>query len=468
MSLCPTHPLYSACAAAWLEYRLCYQGGRPYTDCYIARHPKEPVAYYRERLCRATHPNHVRAVIDTYAAHLYRAPIPRTSTSDTLDALWADMDLLGTPANELYERVAQLVQRDGRCAVVVDRLDPVADVVTRSQEREVGRRPYAYAVEAVDLLDWSVDRMGRLVWVVIRERQVDERAPLEVEKEPTSELVRIWYRDRWQLVELDSVTDEKSGKASTLRRVLAEGDHPCGEVPVALVYWGARHGVEPIGDSALTDLAPANRRLTNLVSLIDEQIYQHVFSILAVPESTFAALEKMNFSPSGVLSYRDDVSSTPYYLAPDVSQIQAIRSEIDKTEAQIRALSGLGRVNEDTKHVQSGLALSYVTMDKDALLAKFGQRMSRVEGHVDRLAAAWMEERNVVSQREYPMSFDPQDVDAELANALKFAALEIPGMAGREAQIAVTRSYLGSRIDPERLQEVLTDLLAQPLNSGGI
>lgn len=459
-----THPLYSQQLDAWTEYRLCYEGGAPYLERYLARHTKERQVDFEARLSRAIHPNHTRSVIDTYAAHLYREPIPRTSTVATLDALWADMDLLATPADEFYERAAQLVQRGGRVAVVVDRLDPDGgQALTRAQERAAGRRPYAYLVSTEDIIDWRVDRRGQLIWVAIRERVDLEREPLSLSSEQPAEHVRIWTRDSWELVELVKGED---GAWQKLK--IDEGTHPCGRVPVAFAFWGARMGVEPVAQGALTDLAPMNRRLTNLVSLIDEQIYQHVFSILAVPRSTWDALEQVNWSVSGTLPFHDEVKATPYYLSPDVGQISAIRAEIDKTEAQIRILSGMGRVNDDIKHVMSsGVALSYITMDKDALLSKFGQRMARLEAEVDNLALAWMAESGE-ADREYPTSFDPADLEAELSHALKFASLNIPGLATREAWAAITRAYLGSRVSPERLEELVQDVMtaAVPENTG--
>jgi hypothetical protein len=78
------------------------------------------------------------------------------------------------------------------------------------------------------------------------------------------------------------------------------------------------------------------------------------------------------------------------------------------------------------------------------------------------LAAVWASSLALVGGGEYPTSFDPQDLDAELANAMKFASLKIPGLVTREAWAAITRAYLGSRVSPERLDELLNDLMSQP------
>ena len=461
MSLFPTHPLYAHCLADWREYRLCYEGGKAYTNAYLHKHPKEPLKNFEQRLERAIHPNHVRAVIDTYAAYLYKAPIARESESETLSELWVNMNLLGAPANEFYEHVAQLVQRGGRAAVVVDKLQPEdgAELATRAQELERGIRPYAYAVDTEDILNWRTGRDGRLEWIVLRESEDHERGPMEHGNGARTEMARVWFRDRWELYKAKQ-SEEKGEQASI--ELVAQGEHPCGEVPVVLTFWGARSGHEIIGDSAVTDLAPMNRRLMNYVSLIDEQAYQSTFSILAVPASTYDALEKVKFAPSGVIPYQDEVSSPPYYLSPDVNQIAQLRSEIDKTEASIRSLSGLGRMNADMGYaVASGVALSYVTMDKDALLSKFGGRMARMEAAVDRLAQKWMGVDVSASSRTYPTNFDPADLDNELSNALKVASLELTGRAEQAVQAAALKAFLAPRVPQAELEEILKDFRAQ-------
>ncbi|MEM1349119.1 MAG: hypothetical protein AAGI01_11220 [Myxococcota bacterium] len=448
------HPLYTARCAQWRRYRLAYEGGADYIACALRRHAKEREESFRTRLERAIYPNHIRSIVDTYAAHLYREPIARESTNTLLQEAWADTDLMGTPASEFYERVAQLVQVGGRAAIVVDRHD-AGEARTRAQERALGRRPYVYAVGADELVDWSVDRRGRLQWAVIAEHTPAPRTPLGKAQEQVARW-RVWWPDRWQLLESRTVDGAPTGEPA----VVEEGEHPVGEVPVTPIFWGVRRSAELLADSAIKDLEPMGRRLTRLVSLIDEQVYQHVFSIMAVPQTTWEALEQVQFSVSGAIPYPDDCSEPPHYIAPDVAQIAAIRSEIETTEAKIRQLSGLGRVNAEGGHAKSGIALSYLTMDKDALLAKFGQRMSRAEASVDRHILGWMEQQGEAT-RSYPTHFDPLDLSNDLDAALKLVSIGITGDALLEVQRAALRAYLGSRVKPAELERTLSGLTTQ-------
>lgn len=460
-----THRLYRQNLENWQFYRRSYEGGIEYLENYLFQHPKEQSKYYQKRLERAIYPNHVKAVIDTYAAHLYREPIARMvegnkSAEEVLRPFWENADLLGTPMDEFSERVAQLVQRDGRCAVVVDRVDPGRPMVSRAEEKLNGVRPYVYAVEAEHVIDWSVDRLGRFHWVVIRELAQQTRSWSVEQKTPRYQY-RVWYPDRWELYVDNSdspiMTQEDRGSL----RLVEQGEHPVGQVPVAWVYWGARQGAEPIADSAIKDLAPMNRRVTNSYSLIDEQIYQYVFSILAVPMSTYSELKSIDWSVSGALPYSDKLSGTPiYYISPDIEQIEAIQTQIDKTEDQIRLLAGLGRVNSEGKSARSGLALSYLTMDKDALLANFSQRMSRLENAIDQFVLAWMEQDADVN-RAYPTKFDPADVEGELNEAILAIQLGAQGEYRKEILVQAARTQLQGRVTSERLKEIEEDILAQ-------
>jgi hypothetical protein len=320
-------------------------------------------------------------------------------------------------------------------------------------------------VTTENIVDWDVGRRGQLNWIMLRE-------PFDVERSwrdphPGQEWqYRVWTEDEWILLREVGADDED--EPPTLE-VADRGEHPVGEPPVTMVFWGYRDGVQPVSESALKDIAPMNIRLTNLVSLIDEQIYSHVFNILATPQSTYDSLEAVEWSASGAIPYEDDVANPPHYIGPDVDQLQAIRQEVKKTEDQIRQLSGLGRVNEETKHAQSGIALSYLTMDKDALLGQFGQRMRRAEAQVDRHVLAWMEEPTDQGQsREYPENFDPVDVQHELKDAMQFASLGIPSdsEAAIENIIEAARARFGSRLDAEQLESLEDDLRSR-LEGGG-
>lgn len=453
------HPVYENRKSDWRRYRLSYQGGQKYLQEYVFQHQKEPNDYYKDRVRRAHYPNHIKAVVDTYAAHLYRDGIPRSveDGSDTLERFWSDMDLKGNEADEVYERAAQKVQVGSRVGIVVDRWDPDGgESITRAQQLESGVRPYAYLVDTTDIVDWDVDRRGGFNWVTIREKRDVSRSWNQ--PHPGQECqYRTWTDDEWILW-----VEEEDDDGDEQRRILDRGSHPVGEPPVVMAYWGYRDTEQPVAESAVKDLCGANIRLTNFVSLIDEQVYSHVFNILCAPQETYDALESIDFSSTGAIPFPDEASSAPHYIGPDTSQLKAIRDEVKKTEDQIRQLAGLGRVNEETKHVQSGIAMSYMTMDKDALLGKFGRRMAYAESKVDSIALRWMGEdpMQFSIERDYPSEFDPVDVQNEIDQSMKLTSMGLPKNSKAYAKnlIEAVRARFGERMDPDELREIEQDL----------
>ncbi|MFG0245691.1 MAG: phage portal protein [Phycisphaerales bacterium JB052] len=419
--------------------------------------------YYLRRQTRAIYPNHARVIVDTYASQLFKEGVPRNvkggSGGDYLVDFWNDIDLAGTSADDFYEAVAQRAQIYGFMAVVVDRHEPGSGTPqTRADELDSGRRPYAYAVEPQDILDWRVDSRGRIEWIMIRETVPYERSF----DEPYGELkyrYRMWTRSEWRLYEVETV-EEDEGTTSLNYRLVDEGTHPLGRVPVEFVFFSKRKAPNPVGESLIKDIAPLTRRLMNLISLIDEQIYQHVFNIMVVPESTWEELEKVDFSVAGSIPVKDDASHVPFYLSPDVGQIEVIQRQIEATEQSIRFLSGLGRQNEQSQTTPSGVALAYQTTDKRALVGKFAQSLEDLEARVDEAALAWMEipydAENVA--RTYDIKLEPGEVDQALGDALKFESLGITGEAAVENQVQAARAYLGKLVTPERLQEIIDDI----------
>ncbi len=460
----PTHPLYREYADLWRFYRLSYAGGPDYCESFLFSHEKERLKDFKRRMQRAYYPNHTRLVVDTYASHLYRNTISRQPGSETIERLHDNMDLRGTAADQFYEKFARKVKAAGVAHILVDktRAEDGTQPLTRAQEREAGIAPYAQIIDPEDLIDWRMDRHGRFVWAMIREPEPTSRGPFDAPDAPRWRY-RVWHKETWELYSLTE-GESPEGKKTTSAQIVEWGRHPCGRVPIVSGFWGERRGCEPIATSAIQDLAPANRRLFNFVSLIDEQIYQHVFNVLCVPQTMWEQIKSQqgSFSVAGMIPVPDE-GTRPFYLGPDVSQIGTIRSEIEKTENEVRRLSGLGYTGETSAAAHSGEALSYLQHDKNALLLKFGARMADVEAQVDELASLWMEmphpEEN---DRSYPESYDIDGLSKELKQGQDLLSLGLGGKARAEVhKQAFTRSAFGRRLDADNLDKILSDIDAR-------
>lgn len=453
----PRHPHYDKLFASWEFYRQSYDGGAEYLANNLFKHPKETSDFYGQRLTRAVVLNHTRVVADTYASLLYQSQVTRTSpdasVSDLLDELWSDADMLGSTSDVFWQEAVTWAQVYGAVHILIDRWEPGDRPTTRAQERASGRRPYLRLVEPQDLVDWQMNARGELEWAAIREPENTNRT---FGKGPgkTETQIRLWTPDGWTLYRHAEADEDKV----TLKKIDA-GEHPCGRVPLVTLRLGKRvKGHHPLGGSMMRDLAPLQRRAVNLLSLIDEQLYQHVFNIMFMPESTFERVASMNFSVGGVIPVPDDASVLPQYLAPNLDTVSALREEVRATEREIRFASGLGRQNEDTRAAQSATSLAYQTVDKTALVRSMAGTVSDAEARVYDLALRWMSPDTAfeVDPPRYTVEVAPGVLEQELEDGLKFMSAVSHPDAQAEARAHLVRAYLGPRMrDTARLDEVI-------------
>lgn len=466
-----TSPWYDRHVDEWAFYRESVEGGEEYLCRHIFMHPKERRLYYDRRLIRAVFPNHARVIVDTYTAQVYKSTITRkaaTDTGDVLEAFWGNVDLAGHDATTFFRRVFAAAFKYGHCFVNVCRFDGDTEgAQSLAAQLAGGMRPYAKVVVPEDLIDWRLDAASQFEWAMVRELRPQDRAFDEAYAEPEY-VYRRWTREGWELYEVEETEAESEGDDAGMRyKLIDRGDHPLGEVPLYGLYIGERDDSnQPIAASPLKDIAPMVRRIANLLSLIDEQIYQHVFNLLVVPEEVWDELNNQDFSVAGALPRPKD--SEPYeYLAPDVTQLQTLQGQIEATESTIRFLSGLGRQGEASRAAQSGLALAYQNVDKRALIQDAAKKVAELERRVAEAAAAWMGNVGAGVELAYRVELEPGEVEAALTEALQFVALSPVGLAAVENMVQATRAHLSRYLTPERLEEVIEDLETRMTETNG-
>ncbi len=427
------HPDYMRYSPEWRFYQASLEGGRPYLIDYLPSHPKERQQDFRERLERAYFPNHVQLTVNVYASHVYKQTIARDPQSEVLAEVYQDMDGKGTQADQFMESVLIKAQTFGVCHVLTNRREaPNGEIpINAAQERELGRKPFYQALTPLDLVDWQCDEWGRWKWVAIAELYQPERPSMIAPRPDPIYQYRVWYEDRWELYRpaMKAINEDGASESKLTLEMVESATHPCGEVPITSFYWGARRGTSPTAQSAIQDVAYANRRLCSIGSLIDEQIYQHVFNILCADEDTWEAAKSTSWSVAGMLKVSKD-GVKPYYLGPPMDQVNFLRSEVEKTEGEIRRTTGIGHSGEASRAAHSGEALSYLWHDKGALLRKLAKRMHDGEKSMARHALAWMEAKLSKDWKaSYPDRFNVDDLNRDLEQGHQILKLGVRGQA---------------------------------------
>jgi len=462
---------YSALFDQWEFYRQSYEGGPEFLFKHLWKHPQERKKGYDRRLERAVHLNHIRVVVDTYSASLYRKPWRRDveETPDaersTLTEFWDDVDRLGTPMQEFSQRVFRRGLIFGVQAVVVDRWDGnrQGPFTSMAEQQASGMRPYAYRLDPTDVIDWRQDEKGEFDWVMVREYHAQER---EFYQKPrgSEEMFRRWTKQGWELYRVKRKDPDKAyqkeEEVEYLYTLVKEGTHPCGKVPIVFAHVGEQVDSLPVAESLIRDLAPLVRQLTNKLSLIDEQIYQQVFNILVAPPSTYEALNEVDWSVAGVLPVEEG-ETDPFYLAPKASAVETIRKEVQELEMSIRFLSGLGRMNEGSRAYVSGSSLAFQTIDKRALLESLGRSMGEAEREISKLALAWMgQDQSAAPLPGFVVDLEPGEIEKVLTDGLRLIAMGLPldSEVAVENMLQATHAHFAGKVTPERLKELKTDL----------
>lgn len=466
------HPVRQAREMDFTFLRLAYLGGIEYMTGYLTHHPKESDAAWSRRLERAVYPNMCRVQVQTYTAQLYRSPVDRSLTaSDTnapiegaqtraeraLNALWSDADRLGNDMDRVMAEVANWAQVLGSCGVLCDRVPAPEGVtpVTAADEEALGLRPFVEVIPPDRLIDWDTDADGRFRWVIFCRESTAPRDPLTTPPDSTTYVHVLWTTT--EIVELE--WGDKDGVGGWKVIDSTRRPNPLGIVPLEMIYWGDRVGRHPIATSALADLAPMNRRLMNLLSLVDEEIYQHVFNILMVGERTFEFLQAAQWSVAGVIRIADD-ENPPSYLAPSPEQIKAIADEVASCMRFMRTLAGNpGRGPDDGLVPPSGISLAYQSSDKFALFKEFSNRMKDLEERIYDVALAWegIDPTTIEVTVNYSQDFDPVLVARTFEDALAFRSLALGGQAEIENELQVMRRYFGGSLSPEALTRLLEE-----------
>ena len=387
-----------------------YLGGEAYADGdYLFKHPRERRDVHEARKARATYWNYVAAILDNYAAEVFRRDPSRevAGPESAVAAFLADCVGDDTPLSAFARDACISAVLANRAYVGVD-LDPDAPGT-----------PYVYPIHPANLLDHSVDRRGAFAWALVAEEFVDDADPFADRKR--EERFRLWLPDEWMLF-------DKNGDP------IGGGRNHAGRVPIIVL--DASDVRLPIYDIAVN-----NRGLYNLVSLTDEQLYGQTFAQLYLsagdgvvkdgqeiesPEQAEALAERaaQEVGVSRVLLLPQGVTMPPGYASPPEGPTNTLREERRERIQAMYSMAGLERRDPDDLRAQSGIAKSYDFKETNARLSAFANTAEEFERNLFDLLADYgvMGPANVT----YPKEFDVEPFATQLENHI--ALLGAPGV----------------------------------------
>lgn len=415
-----THPLYSNYLEEWDFYIQSAQGGKEYCnneDNLFTHRLEDQAGDYNDRQERVYYLNFCNLVCAIYADYIFKEKI-RRPPDGILDAFRKDVDGRGTDITTFMNLVSYLSSVYGQVHIIVD--SPKAEDLNiplhfyKANKEQFD--PYAVIVAPQDLRDWSVDDLGNLNWVLIRNRGYEDTDPKKDREDDTT--YRLIARDYW-------ATFDVEGKE------LERKDHELGEVYMVTCY-NNDSNIDLIGESLITDISRINRIIYNWCSNIDEMIERQTFSQLVMPDDPQSDLDPKaegsgslrKLSTASIFTFPKDSGQPPQFISPDRQQIDIIWKMIQNHRDLIYELAGLGTVGSSSKFLsqRSGISQAYQFLSINSSLAKKAVRLERAENEINRLVLHWKGKEDLEEKVEYPAEFDVLTLTETMESTFQIAA----------------------------------------------
>lgn len=455
--LAQRHHLYEQFAPAWTFYEDSFAGGDQYrTGGYLHKFTKEDEKDYEGRVERAVFTNYIRRQVELVNAFIFKDPIIRTAGDGDFEEFLRDADRRGSSFDQVMsEQVGKLGEVQGHTVVVVDMPRESTVARTRADDRNMGIRPYLTVYTPLDVVDWSMDGLGRYRWLRVQEDAPDEADPFALRLE-CKKRYRTWTTDEWFLHSEDGV-------------LLATGVHGLGEVPAVFAPVKEHFKYTEIGESLVSDTAPLNRRIFNYESLLDEFLYKQCFNILAVPVDEKMTAEQRKAIASKVGTTKGmtypAVGSPPSYVSPPVDPARAIMENIAKAE---RSLIDLAKLQDrrSTSAEKSGIAHKYEFHESNSAFAKIAANMEDAERKIIRLFYQWQKKPGggdvqVPVTVEYPRDFNLKTVGEEIEEALSALQVNIGPTFEAELKKRIAAGMLPS-VDADVWKQIEEEIESAP------
>jgi hypothetical protein len=464
------HPDYLDFQAEWIKLAHVREGTGGFLDGkYLIAHPREwkdydsvspsqPTKKLVARRTLASYENFAATIIDAFRSALTReAPIRRLGESKDapIQEFWENCDGAGTAMSAFMSTAFDIAGTFGHMFLYMDRAKPADAPETAADES----LPFLRYYTPLDAWDWLIDDLG-----VLRGVKFAECAPRTDFQTPVNRgdfRVRVVTDTSWSLYDMKG-------------KLIEEGDHGMGRVPVAVLFTQRRPLRPHIGASLLGD--PDNYiDLYNLVSEVRELLRNQTFSILNIPLGT--GPDAMTVEQAQTLMGNAKGTDNALFSGLAASFIQADASNIEAYHAELqRKLRGIYRLaslswESDSKDAEAEGSLNLKREDMNQRLSGYANELERCENEIAELFyratvgdTGWdarMESDQV--QVKYPDTFDLTPFDDLLKHAQQMQAIGMPPLFLKELRKTLTRKYAGSKDwTPELLEQIDEQIDAAP------
>ena len=397
------HPEYINHYQRWQFLIKSYMGGHEYRlGQYLTRYVYESDSEYLQRLVSTPLDNHVKSIVHTFNAFLYRQEPKRDfgsmETNPELAAFLDDADLEGRTWNSFMRDVNIMSTIYGHCLVLLDR--PQSSAGTKAEELALGIRTYATLFSPENILDWRFERLpsGKYELTYLKLLEVQHTMNSQVSE----------YYVRTFTPETVSLEMYKPNKMTDVQ-LIEEMPNELGKIPAVFVY-AQRSPTRGVGVSDIGDIADTQNFITNQLSEIEQLIRLQNHPSLVKTNDVDAAA-----GAGAIITMPNELDGNlkPYLLQPSSQSIDGILSSIQSNIEAIDRMAHMGAIRAIETRQMSGVAMMSEFLLLDAKLCEKSKNLQLAEEQIWRLWAAW-QGQGFDGKITYPMAFHIRDKNLDM------------------------------------------------------
>lgn len=381
------------------------------------------------RLRHSTYKNYARPIVDKFTDFVYRADIkwPDTGEKTNLENFMSDADGQGT-SFEMFMRCATAhAQIFGEVLVGLDSpiLEEADKGLTAQQALDKGIRPIVTLTDIRRMLDFEME--GDTFTRIAIEHVKRIKSDLFTEEIHINTAVE-WTAESW--TEYNQEGD-----------VLQTQPHGFGYVP----FWRYKYNKD--ATSQIQDIAECSRKVFNLSSLHDEELYSRTFTQVIITGQVSGDGATVLGGNSNVVVFPGEnikVSTIGALVDQAKSILDAIMKEIKEIWRQAGIESG---DPTSTKQPESGVARAWAFHSTEQMLAGIADGAEDTAN----LLLTKLQGLGAIEEfdpAKYPDSFDVTAFADDLKAALELMTLEsFPPTAEKEVVLTLIRKFL-PELDP--------------------
>lgn len=399
---------------------------------YLEKHKRETDEDYRKRQQMAHYPNYFSSIVNALVDPVFKRNPMRDyegSASIYIEPFLKDVDGNGTNISEFMKQAGIVAKIYGVAFIVLDNSEVEAFTVQDALDNRAF--PYAYIVSPDKIEDYSIDRMGRLQYIQIREVE-------KIEQGSISYRYTRFERDKWR------VWGSSGGKS--------EGEYNLGIVPVIPLFARMLKEDTLFPPPEFLPLAKAAKAIYNYSSWLDEILYNQTFPILTIPSLD---AKDIVVGTNNALGYAPESSHAPAFIAPPSDPANVLLNKIQSTVQEMYRMASLSFVG-DNPNTSSGVARQWEFERTNQQLANFASQCAAAEKQMMNIFAAWVG-GEIEYSVSYPLDFGIVDLAAELTEAQAVLDMNLTSGLNEEVLKKVLSAYCPDLSD-DRFDELVEEL----------